>query len=50
MTQSAFDQRPPQRASRTDRIKTTHEAAQRSVERVTEAVDKVFSQVKREHP
>lgn len=46
MTRSAFDQASPQRTSGVEPMQTTREAAKRSVERVTDALEKVFAQAK----
>lgn len=46
MPRSSFDQSTPQRASASTRAPSTREAAQRSVERVTTELEKVFAKAK----
>lgn len=47
MAPSAFDLSPPQQTSGSEPTPSAREAAQRSVERVSRALDKVFADAKK---
>lgn len=47
MAPSVFDQAPPQQASGSERTPSVREAAQRSVDRVSHALEKVFADAKK---